>query len=265
MRQPFSVATACSLSARSLATSVLNYSLSQSRMSHLGARLIGTIVMPSTPTYPRSPMAGMSARSCLRPEAAKAWASWRAPWTAIGPMAAICPPVRRDLNVHARVAGFAREQVGYVLPVPGRGDRAVHQRGVAAEHLTRMRDKARDRPPDDRPQQVPAAADRGLARPEDRARHLLGDVAAHQADHQHDRLVGTDRGGTATRLGTSASSSEQRENSRSRCPDDRPVRTSRSNGPSPFRLRFATQMKECGPLFCLPLSSNPHESVDAVD
>src|ERR1700730_8109784 len=85
---------------------------------------------------------------------------------------------RGDLDVHAREMHLAGEQVGYVFPVPGRGDRAVDQGGSTADDLTWVRDEARNGPLDDRPEQGPAAAHGGLADPEERARPLLGDVLA---------------------------------------------------------------------------------------
>jgi hypothetical protein len=48
----------------------------------------------------------------------------------------------RDLDVHARIAGLAGEQVRYRAPVPGRGDGAVHQKRAVVSRDLRGRQHA---------------------------------------------------------------------------------------------------------------------------
>jgi hypothetical protein len=47
------------------------------------------------------------------------------------------PPAQRggDLDIHPRIPGLGREQIGDVRPVPGGADRAVDQRCSRSHHL----------------------------------------------------------------------------------------------------------------------------------
>src|SRR5258707_13863109 len=126
-----------------------------------------------------------AARMALRPALNAAWDSCsRPPGTGTGPTAARSPamvaatwmfiPAYPALPENRPGIAF-QSQTGQTVPstssVPGPGDlaRLRHQLG---EHLA-----------DQRPEQVPAPADGGLADPEDGPGRLLGDVGAHQRDH----------------------------------------------------------------------------------
>jgi hypothetical protein len=134
-----------------------------------------------------------------------------------------------------------QSQVGVMVP---------STRSVPRRATSRVRDEARDRSPDDRPQQVPSAADRRLADTEERSRRFLGEVLAHQADDQHHRPVHADRRGPATllrdlRQQLRAAREQQKPLPRGQACENIEIQRSVS-----FRLRFATQMKEHGPLPC---------------
>ncbi len=81
-------------------------------------------------------------------------------------------------------------------PVPGRAHRAVDQHRSASDHLTRVGYDLGEDVADQRAQQVPAAADRGLADTEHRAGEVLGDVLAYQAHHHGHRPEQPQRGGS---------------------------------------------------------------------
>src|SRR5215218_10993079 len=81
----------------------------------------------------------------------------------------------RDLQVHAGVSGLGGEQVRHVTPVPGRAHRSVDQYRSAADDLEWVGDDVGEGVADQRPQQVPAAADGGLAD----AEHGTGEVLGH--------------------------------------------------------------------------------------
>src|SRR5260370_319283 len=179
-------ATARSTAARILLKATLN-SVWHSSSLPAARRLTGTISMPSTPTYPRSAAAWIPARMSFRPEASKAKASCRAmdsKWPDRGDIAVKC---RCDLDIHAGHVLFPGEQVRDVLPVPGRRDRAVYQRGPGADDFVRGWDEPRDRLSDDGPEQVPSAARRPLAPAQSGPRHRPDWITARQVHPHRDR------------------------------------------------------------------------------
>jgi len=126
-----------------------------------------------------------SVSTSARPDAAKAYASWRARDRADRGKRAV--EGGRDLQVHARISGLGREQVRHVTPVPGRAHRAVDQHGSPPDDIGGVRYHLGEGVADQRAQQVPAATDGGLADPEHGAGEVLGHVLAHQAHHQGHR------------------------------------------------------------------------------
>ena len=83
-------------------------------------------------------------------------------------------------------------------PVPDRAHGAVHQqRSPAARDLGGVRHAVVEDLPDQRPQQVPAPGDGGLADAEDGPGDLLCDVFAHQRDHHRHRPEQADGGRSA--------------------------------------------------------------------
>ena len=92
-----------------------------------------------------------------------------------------------DLQVHAGVSGLGGEQVRHVAPVPGRAHRAVDQHRSPSDDLAGVGYDLGQDVADHRSQQVPAAADGGLADAEHGAGEVLGHVLAHQAHHEGHR------------------------------------------------------------------------------
>ena len=101
-----------------------------------------------------------------------------------------------DLQVHAGVAGLGGEQVRYVGPVPGRAHRAVDQHRSPSDDLAGVGYDLGQDVADHGSQQVPAAADGGLADPEHRPGEVLGHVLAYQAHHQGHRAEQPQREGS---------------------------------------------------------------------
>jgi hypothetical protein len=85
------------------------------------------------------------------------------------------------------VSRLGRVQIGNVPPVPGGTDCAVDQHGSRAHHLGRVGHELSENLPDQRAQQVPAPAHRGLAHAEDRTSEGLGEVPAQHTHHQRHR------------------------------------------------------------------------------
>jgi hypothetical protein len=106
---------------------------------------------------------------------------------------------RGDLQVHARVADLAGEQIRHRGPVPRRADRAVDQHRSGAGDLCRVGYDLGEDLTDHWAQQIPAAADRGLADSEHRAGELLGHVVPQQAHHHRHRPEQSQRDRSATR------------------------------------------------------------------
>jgi hypothetical protein len=92
-----------------------------------------------------------------------------------------------DLDVHPRISGLGREQIGDVPPVPGGADRAVYQHGSRTNDLAWMGYELREYLGDQQAQQVPSPTHGGLADTEDRTGEGLGDVLAHQTHDQRHR------------------------------------------------------------------------------
>ena len=81
-------------------------------------------------------------------------------------------------------------------PVPGRAHRAIDQHRSPSDDLTRVGYDLGQDLTDHGSQQVPAAADGGLADPEHRPGEVLGHVLAYQAHHQGHRAEQSQREGS---------------------------------------------------------------------
>jgi hypothetical protein len=86
-----------------------------------------------------------------------------------------------------------------VFPVPRRAHGAIDQHRSSPDDLARIGNDSSEDVSDDRAQQVPAAADCGLADIEHRARDVLCDVLPHQEHHHRHRPEQPQREGTTTR------------------------------------------------------------------
>src|SRR5918998_5022469 len=126
----------------------------------------------------------MSASRVVRPEAAKAWASCRAPWTGIRPTAARRPPTVAAIWIFIPGYPALAEYRSGIPANPGGTGHTVDQHGSRSHHPDRVGHELSENLPDQRAQHIPAPTHGGLADTEDRTGEGLGNVGTHHTHHQ---------------------------------------------------------------------------------